>query len=77
MAELTEENVRKVLAKLEPYLRADGGGVELTEITSKGIVKVRLTGACAHCPLSVTTLRAGIERALMSEIPRIRRVEQV
>jgi Fe-S cluster biogenesis protein NfuA len=72
-----KENVLKALNQMRPYLQADSGDVELIEITEDGIVKVRLTGACEICPLSVMTLRAGIERALMREVPGIRRVEAV
>jgi Fe-S cluster biogenesis protein NfuA len=71
------EKVLKALEKMRPYLQADNGDVELIGISEDGIVKVRLTGACKSCPLSVMTLRAGIERALMREVPGIRRVEAV
>lgn len=62
---------------MRPYLQADSGDVELIEISEDGIVKVKLTGACSVCPMSIMTLRAGIERALMREIPGVRRVEAV
>jgi Fe-S cluster biogenesis protein NfuA len=62
---------------MRPFLQADQGDVELVEVTDDGIVKVKLTGACSICPLSIMTLRAGIERALMREVPGVRRVEQV
>lgn len=62
---------------MRPFLQADSGDVELIEISDDGIVKVRLTGACSVCPMSVMTLRAGIERALMRDIPGVRRVEAV
>ncbi|HSD64971.1 MAG TPA: NifU family protein [Ignavibacteriaceae bacterium] len=72
-----KEKVLKALNQMRPFLQADSGDVELIEITEDGIVKVRLTGACEVCPLSVMTLRAGIERALMREVPGVRRVEAV
>lgn len=72
-----KDKVLKALNQMRPFLQADSGDVELIEITEDGIVKVRLTGACEVCPLSVMTLRAGIERALMREVPEIRRVEAV
>lgn len=72
-----KDKVLKALNQMRPFLQADSGDVELIEITEDGIVKVRLTGACEVCPLSVMTLRAGIERALMREVPGIRRVEAV
>lgn len=71
------EKVQKALNQMRPFLQADSGDVELIEISEDGIVKVRLTGACEVCPLSVMTLRAGIERALMREVPGVRRVEAV
>ncbi len=72
-----KEKVLKALNQMRPFLQADSGDVELIDITEDGIVKVRLTGACETCPLSVMTLRAGIERALMREVPGVRRVEAV
>ena len=69
--------VLKSLETMRPYLQADSGDVELIEISEDGIVKVKLTGACSVCPMSIMTLRAGIERALMREIPGVRRVEAV
>ncbi len=71
------EKVLKALEQMRPYLQADNGDVELIEISEDGIVKVKLTGACSTCPLSVMTLRAGIERSLMRDVPSIRRVEAV
>ncbi len=74
--ELTSENVEAVLDELRPYLMADGGNVELTEIDGP-IVKLRLQGACGSCPSSTMTLRMGIERRLREFIPEIAEVEQV
>ncbi len=72
-----EEKILKVLDSIRPYLQADDGDVELVEITEDGIVKVKLTGACDVCPMSQMTLRAGIERSLLRQVPEIRRVEAV
>ena len=72
-----KEKVDTVLRSVRPYLQEDGGDVELVNISNDGIVELKLTGACATCPMSIMTLRAGIERALMREIPEIRRVEAV
>ena len=69
--------VFKALESIRPFLQADNGDVELIEISSDGIVKVKLTGACSACPMSIMTLRAGVERALMRDIPGIKRVEAV
>ncbi len=73
---LTKENVEKVLDELRPYLMADGGNVELTDIDGP-IVKLRLQGACGSCPSSAMTLKMGIERRLREYIPEIAEVEQV
>lgn len=72
-----ENRVKDALQIIRPYLQADGGDVELVQVTKDGIVEVRLTGACGTCPMSQMTLRAGIERALIRNIPEIRRVEAV
>ena len=71
------ERVSKVLESVRPYLQADGGDVDLVQVTAEGIVEVHLVGACGSCPMSLMTLRAGIERALMREIPEVKRVEAV
>ncbi len=72
-----KEKIIKVLNTVRPFLRADDGDVELAEVTEDGIVKVKFLGECSVCPLNKMTLRAGIERALMREVPEIRRVEAV
>jgi Fe-S cluster biogenesis protein NfuA len=72
-----KEEILKALESIRPFLQADNGDVELVEITEEKIVKVRLTGDCEKCPMSVLTLRAGIERALMNKVPDIRRIEAV
>jgi len=74
---ITKENIEKVLEKARPYLRQDGGDVELVSIEKENIIKIRLLGSCYGCPMSLMTLRAGIERLLMKEIPGIKRVESV
>jgi Fe-S cluster biogenesis protein NfuA len=68
-----KDEVKKALDSIRPYLQADDGDIELVD----GIVKVKLTGACVVCPLSVITLRAGIERSLLRQVPGIKRVESV
>ncbi len=77
MSDLMNEKVEKALQTIRPYLKADGGDVELVRVTPEGIVEVKLTGACSDCPMSQMTLRAGVERALIREVPGIRRVEAV
>ncbi len=70
------EQVEEVLDKLRPFLLRDGGDVELIDVED-GIVRVRLMGACGNCPSSTITLKAGIERALLEEVPGVRELEQV
>lgn len=77
MSDVLNEKVLKALETIRPYLKADGGDVELVKVTPEGIVEVKLTGACSDCPMSQMTLRAGVERALIKEVPGIRRVEAV
>ncbi|KAF0142245.1 MAG: nitrogen-fixing NifU domain protein [Stygiobacter sp.] len=77
MSDVMNEKVLKALEAIRPYLKADGGDVELVKVTPEGIVEVKLTGACSDCPMSQMTLRAGVERALIKEVPGIRRVEAV
>jgi Fe-S cluster biogenesis protein NfuA len=71
------EDVQNVLAMVRPALQSDGGDVELVEVTADGVVKVRLTGACGHCPMSTMTLKMGIERALKEQVPGVKEVVQV
>lgn len=71
-----EPQVQEVLDKLRPFLLRDGGDVELVDIED-GVVKVRLMGACGSCPSSTITLKAGIERALLEEVPGFTELEQV
>ena len=70
-----KEKVIAALEKIRPMLQADGGDVELVEVGDDGVVKVRLQGACAGCPMSQMTLRNGIERILKQEIPEVKAVE--
>lgn len=77
MNNISRVKVNKILESVRPYLQADEGDIELVNITENGIVEVKLLGACSDCPLSMMTLRAGVERALIKEIPEIRRVESI
>ncbi len=69
-----KEEVQVVLDEIRPMLQADGGDVELVDVV-EGVVKVRLQGACAGCPMSQMTLKNGIERILKEKIPEVRTVE--
>ena len=70
------EKVEEVLEKIRPTLVRDGGNVELVDVND-GTVQVKLTGACAGCPMSTMTLRMGIEQLLKREIPEIKEVVAV
>ena len=63
-----KEKIKEVLDKVRVSLQADGGDAELVEITDEGLVKLKLLGACAGCPMSQMTLKAGIERALRENV---------
>lgn len=65
------------LDSIRPYLKADGGDIEVVEITDDGVVKVRLLGACESCPMSFMTMKAGVEESIRSAIPGIKGVETV
>lgn len=77
MNSISKEKVESILSSIRPYLQADEGDIELINITESGIVEVKLLGTCKDCPLSLMTLRAGVERTLMKEIPEIKRVEAI
>ena len=72
-----KEEILKALESVRPFLQADNGDIELVDVTDDGIVKVRLLGECEKCPLSIMTLRAGVERTLMKQVPGVRRIEAV
>ncbi len=69
-----KERVIKVLDQVRPYLQSDGGDIELLDVTDDLSVKVRLKGACHGCPYSMQTLKAGVEQAILKEVPEIRKV---
>ncbi len=69
-------SVEQALTKIRPMLQRDGGDIELVEVTD-GIVKVRLTGACKGCPMSQMTLKQGVEKLLMQEVPGLKQVQAV
>jgi len=72
-----QEKVKEALDKVRVSLQADGGDVELIGVDDKGVVKLRLIGACGGCPMASMTLKTGIERVLKQEVPQIKRVEAV
>ena len=68
------EKIEQALDKVRPMLAADGGSVELIEVSEDGIVKIRLTGACGSCPFSSMTLKNGIERVIIQDVPEVKQV---
>ena len=74
MEETVRDRVEKALEELRPQLQADGGDIELLGVEN-GIVKVRMKGACAGCPMSTMTLKMGVEQYLKKNIPEIVRVD--
>jgi len=71
------QRVESALDSIRPYLEADGGNVSVEEITPENIVKLRLLGACGSCPMSLMTLKAGIEQAIKRAVPEIEGIEAV
>jgi Fe-S cluster biogenesis protein NfuA len=69
-----KERVEAAINKVRPALQADGGNVELVDVSPDGIVKVKLTGACGSCPMSQMTLKMGIERVIKQEVPEVKEV---
>ena len=64
-----KEKVQEALNLVRPALQADGGDVELVDVTEDGVVSVKLKGACGSCPMSTMTLKMGIERTLKEKVP--------
>jgi len=72
-----KEKVEPVIEKIRPMLQADGGDIELVDVEDDGTVKVRLVGACSGCAMSQYTLKVGVERLLMKEVPEVKVAEAV
>jgi len=72
-----KEKVKKIIDDIRPNLQADGGDVELVDVSDDGIVRVRLVGACAGCPMSQMTLKGGIEKYLKKMVPEVKSVVAV
>jgi Fe-S cluster biogenesis protein NfuA len=69
------DQVEAALDSIRPYLEADGGNVSVEEITPEGVVRLKLLGSCGSCPMSIMTLKAGIEQAILKAVPDITAVE--
>ena len=74
---MIKQQVEQALDKIRPFLQRDGGDIQLIDVTDDGIVKVQLTGACQGCPMSQMTLKQGVERALMKEVPGVKEVQSI
>lgn len=72
-----KEKVKAALNKLRAALQADGGDIELVDVSKEGVVKVRLKGTCAGCPMSQMTLANYVENNLKKEVPEVKKVEAV
>ncbi|TZF85848.1 NifU family protein (plasmid) [Pedobacter sp. BS3] len=71
------QKVEAALDSIRPYLEADGGNVLVEEITPDHVVKLRLLGACGSCPMSIMTMKAGIEQAIKKAVPEVESVEAI
>jgi len=76
MSETIKKRIRKAIEEIRPNLQADGGDIELVDVKD-GVVKVRLKGACAGCPMSAMTMQWGVENFLKKKIPEVTKVEAV
>jgi Fe-S cluster biogenesis protein NfuA len=74
---IMKEKVQEAINQIRPNLQADGGDVELIEVTDDGIVKVKLLGACQGCPMSQMTLKKGIQKFLQDKIPEVKEVVSI
>ncbi len=72
-----KEQVQKAIDKIRPALQADGGDVELVDVSADGVVSVKLTGACHGCPMSQMTLKMGIEKVIKQQVPSVKEVASV
>lgn len=68
------EKIEEALNKIRPMLQADGGNVDLVDVSNDGVVRLKLTGTCSCCPMSQMTLKMGIERILKQEVPEVKEV---
>ncbi len=74
---MIKQQVEQALEKIRPFLQKDGGDIKLIDVTDDGVVKVQLVGACQGCPMSQMTLKQGVERALMKEVPAVKEVQSI
>lgn len=74
---LDNTKIQEEINRIRPFLQRDGGDVQLVEVTDDNVIKVKLMGACGSCPMSMMTLKGGIERELKKAIPELKAVEAV
>ena len=74
---MIKQQVEQALEKIRPFLQRDGGDIKLIDVTDDGVVKVQLVGACQGCPMSQMTLKQGVEKALMKEVPAVKEVQSI
>jgi Fe-S cluster biogenesis protein NfuA len=72
-----KEKVQQAIDELKPHLQADGGGIELVDVTEDGVVRVRLLGACVGCPMRQMTLTHGVTRFIKKKVPEVKKIEAV
>ena len=71
------ERIENSLDKIRPYLETDGGNVKVLEVTENMILRLELLGACGTCPMSLTTMKGGIEEVIMRDLPEIKGIEAI
>lgn len=74
---MLEQKVQNVIDQIRPYLEADGGNIQFVSLTDDNVVNVELQGACATCPMSIMTLKQGVEQAMIKALPQIKSVEAI
>jgi Fe-S cluster biogenesis protein NfuA len=72
-----KQKVQEVIDLIRPAVQADGGDIELVDVTAAGLVQIRFHGACHGCPSSKMTLQMGIERNLRDRVPEVTGIEPV
>ena len=72
-----EAHVDKVLDEMRPYIHSHGGEVNVLEVTEEGIARIQMIGSCNGCPMSMLTMRLGIERLLAEKVPELKGAEAV
>lgn len=71
------QRIETALDTIRPHLIADGGNIEVVEITKENVLEVRLVGNCESCPMSFMTMKAGVEQAVKTAVPEIVAVKAI